>query len=150
MEGNAVAFETTEESDGTLHLLDLCPLFYELASPTSRKVYIIDELDRSMHALLTIALLQDHLATRSIDTRTQLIFTTHDMMLMTQEIFRRDEMWLLERGPNGETQVECLADYKDVRYDKDVRKAYLQGRFSGVPHLKPFGHREPAQAELAL
>lgn len=148
--GNPVAFETTEESDGTLRLLDLCPLFHELASPTSRKVYIIDELDRSMHALLTIALLQHHLATRSTDTRTQLIFTTHDMMLMTQDIFRRDEMWFIERGTHGETQMECLADYKDVRYDKDVRKAYLQGRYSGVPHLKPFGHREAAQTELAL
>jgi len=148
--GKPVAFETSEESDGTLRLLDLCPLFHELGSPNSRKVYIIDELDRSMHALLTTALLQHHLATRSADTRTQLIFTTHDMMLMTQEIFRRDEMWFIERGSNGETQMECLADYKEVRHDKDVRKAYLQGRYSGVPHLKPFGQREPMQATLAL
>jgi len=148
--GKQVAFETTEESDGTLRLLDLCPLFHEISSPTSRKVYVIDELDRSMHALLTMALLQNHLATRATDTRTQLIFTTHDMMLMTQEIFRRDEMWFIERGLHGETQMECLADYKEVRYDKDVRKAYLQGRYSGVPHLKPFGSREPAQATLAL
>lgn len=148
--GNPVAFETTEESDGTLHLLDLCPIFHELSSPISRKVYIIDEFDRSMHTLLSTALLQNHLATRSAGTRTQLIFTTHDVMLMTQEIFRRDEMWLIERGPHGETQIECLSDYKDVRYDKDVRKAYIQGRYSGVPHLKPFGSREPVQTTLAL
>ena len=140
-EGKSVLFETSEESDGTLRLLDLCPLFHELASPKSRKVYIIDELDRSMHALLTTALLQHHLATRTTDTRTQLVFTTHDMMLMTQEIFRRDEMWFIERSEHGGAQMECLSDYKDVRYDKDVRKAYLQGRFSGVPHLKPFGGR---------
>ena len=140
-DGKPVLFETSEESDGTLRLLDLCPLFHELASPTSRKVYVIDELDRSMHALLTTALLQHHLATRTADTRTQLIFTTHDMMLMTQELFRRDEIWLIERGELGGAQMECLSDYKDVRYDKDVRKAYLQGRFSGVPHLKPFGGR---------
>lgn len=145
-EGKPVAFETTEESDGTLRLLDLCPLFHELASPTSRKVYIIDELDRSMHALLTMALLKNHLATRSADTRTQLIFTTHDMMLMTQEIFRRDEMWFMERGSHGQVQMECLSDYKEVRYDKDVRKAYLEGRFSGVPHLKPFGGRTAKRA----
>lgn len=148
--GNSIAFETSEESDGTLRLLDLCPVFHELSSSESRKVYIIDELDRSMHALLTMALLQNHLASRGPDTRSQLIFTTHDMMLMTQEIFRRDEMWFIERGPNGETQMECLSDYKDVRYDRDVRKAYLQGRFSGIPHLKPFGSRQPTQATLPL
>ena len=39
------------------------------------------------------------------------------------------------------TSMECLSDYKDLRYDKDVRKAYLEGRFSGVPHLKPFRRR---------
>jgi AAA15 family ATPase/GTPase len=150
LNGNRVAFETSEESDGTLRLLDLCPLFHELNLAESRKVYIIDELDRSMHTLLTMALLQNHLATRGNDTRTQLIFTTHDMMLMTQEIFRRDEMWFIERGPNGQTEMECLSDYKDVRYDKDVRKAYLQGRYSGIPHLKPFGTRQPIQAKLPL
>ena len=148
--GKPVAFETSEESDGTLRLLDLCPLFHELNLPTSRKVYVIDELDRSMHAMLTIALLQTHLATRGPDTRTQLIFTTHDLLLMDQDIFRRDEMWFIERGPNGETQMECLSDYKDVRADKDVRKAYLEGRYSGVPHLRPFGGREPTQATLPL
>lgn len=149
-DGKPVGFETMEESDGTLRLLDLCPVFHELGSATSRKVYIIDELDRSMHALLTTALLQNHLATRGTETRTQLIFTTHDMTLMTQEIFRRDEMWFIERGPNGDTQMECLSDYKEVRYDHDVRKAYLHGRYSGVPHLKPFASREPTQATLAL
>ena len=148
--GKPVLFETTEESDGTLRLLDLCPLFHELASATSRKVYVIDELDRSMHAMLTTALLQHHLATRTADTRTQLIFTTHDMMLMTQDVFRRDEMWFIERGDHGQVQIECLSDYKDVRYDKDVRKAYLQGRFSGVPHLKPFGKREEKPASIPV
>lgn len=148
--GKRVPFETSEESDGTLRLLDLSPFFHELNSPTSRKIYIIDELDRSMHTLLTMALLQNHLATRRSDTRTQLIFTTHDTMLMTQELFRRDEMWFIERGRNGETQLECLSDYKDVRSDKDVRKAYLEGRYSGVPHLRPFGGREPTQATLPL
>jgi uncharacterized protein len=148
--GNPVAFETSEESDGTLRLLDLCPLFHELNSPGSRKVYIIDELDRSMHTMLTTALLQTHLSTRTPGTRTQLIFTTHDLMLMTQEVFRRDEMWFIERGPNGETQIECLTDYKDVRSDKDIRKAYLQGCFSGVPDLKSLGDGKPMQATLPL
>jgi hypothetical protein len=139
--GQPVAFETTEESDGTLRLLDLSPIFHELASPTSRKVYIIDELDRSLHTLLTTALLEYHLSTRGAATRTQLIFTTHDIMLMTQEIFRRDEMWFIERGDHGGARIECLSDYKEIRFDKDVRKAYVQGHFSGIPRLKAFPER---------
>ena len=116
----------------------------------SRKVDIIDELDRSMHAMLSEALLRNHLATQGPDTRSQLIFTTHDMMLMTQEIFRRDEMWFIERGRNGETRMERLSDYKEVRNDKDVRKAYLQGSYSGIPHVRPFSSRGPTQATLPL
>lgn len=149
-DGKQVAFETSEESDGTLRLFDLSPLFHELASPTSRKVYVIDELDRSMHTQLTAALLQSYLGSRSEKTRAQLIFTTHDVQLMTQEIFRRDEMWFIERGLHGETEMECLSDYKEVRYDKDVRKAYLEGRFSGVPHLKTFGQRTTKSVEPLL
>lgn len=146
-EGKKVPFESSEESDGTLRLFDLSPLFYELASPKSRKVYIIDELDRSMHTQLTAALLQNYYNSRSADTRAQLIFTTHDVQLMTQELFRRDETWFMERGPHGEMNMECLCDHKDVRYDKDVRKAYLEGRLTGVPHLKPFGRRTIRSAE---
>src|SRR5690242_570884 len=99
-----------------------------------------------MHTMLTTALLQTHLSTRGPGTRTQLIFTTHDLMLMTQKVFRRDEMWFIERGPSGETKLESLTEYKDVRSDKDIRKAYLEGCFSGVPRLRSFDVGKPTQA----
>ncbi len=137
-EGKKVPFETSDESDGTLRLFDLSPVFHDLATPGCRRVYVIDELDRSMHTQLTEALLEHYNGTRSKDTRTQLIFTTHDVLLMDQALLRRDEMWFIERGKHGEMLLESLSDYKEVRYDKDVRKAYLEGRFSGVPRIKPF------------
>jgi len=140
-EGRQVLFETQDESDGTLRLLDLAPVFHDLEVPGCRRVYVIDELDRSMHTQLTEALLRQYCDTRSKNTRTQLIFTTHDTMLMDQDLLRRDEMWFIERGKGGDTMLESLSDYKDVRYDKDVRKAYLEGRFSGLPHLRPFVRR---------
>ena len=140
-EGKKIAFETSDESDGTLRLFDLAPIFHDLDAPNSRRVYVIDELDRSMHTQLTEALLKHYFASRTKETRTQLIFTTHDVLLMDQSLLRRDEMWFIEREKSGETLLESLSDYKDVRYDKDVRKAYLEGRFSGVPRIKPFSRR---------
>lgn len=145
-EGKKVPFETSDESDGTLRLFDLSPVFHDLATPGCRRVYVIDELDRSMHTQLTEALLEHYNGTRSKDTRTQLIFTTHDVLLMDQALLRRDEMWFIERGKHGETLLESLSDYKEVRYDKDVRKAYLEGRFSGVPRIKPFIRRSVPEA----
>ena len=47
----------------------------------------------------------------------QLIFTTHDLMLMDQNILRRDEMWVMERDEKESTQLYAISDYKDLRYD---------------------------------
>ncbi|QKS29256.1 MAG: ATP-binding protein [Candidatus Accumulibacter similis] len=140
-EGREVHFETVDESDGTLRLLDLAPILHDLERPGARRTYVIDELDRSMHNQLTEALLQHYLTTRSSATRTQLVFTTHDLQLMDQRLLRRDEIWLIERGPHGETLLESLADYQGLRADRDIRKAYLDGRFSGIPHLAPLRAR---------
>ena len=140
-DGEEVQFEMNDESDGTLRLFDLAPAFHDLGSSKSRKVYVIDELDRSMHTHLASALVELYFSTLTKDTRSQLIFTTHDSTLMEQRLFRRDEIWFIQRGVHGNTEMESLSNYKDVRHDKDIRKAYLLGRFSGVPHLKSFGGR---------
>lgn len=141
-EGRQVAFETSEESDGTLRLFDLSPVFYDLATEGGRKTYVIDELDRSMHTQLCEALLESYFAERSPETRSQLIFTTHDVELLDQKLLRRDEVWFIEHGDYGECRLQRLSDYKEVRHDKDIRRAYLDGCFAGVPHLRTFKKRE--------
>ena len=69
------------------------------------------------------------------NTRSQLLFTTHDVLLMDQKLFRRDEMWIVERTIQGESSLVPFSEYKDVRYDKDIRKSYLQGRLGGIPRI---------------
>ena len=96
---------------------------------------MIDEVDRSLHTLLTRRLLQAYLASCSADSRTQLLLTTHDVLLMDQQLLRRDEMWVAERKLNGVSILVSFSDYKDVRYDKDIRKSYLQGRLGGIPRI---------------
>ena len=54
---------------------------------------------------------------------------------MDQKLFRRDEMWVAERDQDGCSTLQAFSDYKDVRYDKDLRKSYLQGRLGGIPNL---------------
>ena len=67
--------------------------------------------------------------------RSQLLLTTHDVLLMDQDLFRRDEMWVVERDREGVSALLPFSDYRDVRHDKDIRKSYLQGRLGGVPRL---------------
>lgn len=134
-DGNEINFEMWRESDGTHRIIDLLPAFLAVSEQDSRKVFVIDELERSLHSLLTRQLLAGYLASCSPSSRAQLLFTTHDISLMDQSLFRRDEMWLTERDSDGNTKIFSFSDFKDVRYDKDVRKSYIQGRLGGVPRL---------------
>ncbi len=133
--GTEVKFEMRNESDGSRRLIDLLPAFLEVAAKGSSKVYVIDELNRSMHTLLTRRLLEAYLGTCTPESRSQLLFSTHDVLLMDQNLMRRDEMWVAERDAEGVSSLIAFNEYRDIRYDKDIRKSYLQGRIGGVPRI---------------
>jgi len=134
-DGTQAKFEMWQESDGSQRVIDLLPAFLALAATDANRVFVIDELDRSLHTLLTRCLLENYLSTCTTETRSQLLFTTHDVLLMDQDLLRRDEMWVAQREAFGASSLTPFSDYKDVRYDKDIRKSYLQGRLGGIPKL---------------
>ena len=134
-DGTEAKFEMRHESDGSQRVIDLLPAFLELSAQISKKVYVIDEVDRSLHTLLTRRLIEAYLANCTTETRTQLLLTTHDVLLMDQQLLRRDEMWVAERDATGASSLISFSEYKDVRYDKDIRKSYLQGRLGGIPRI---------------
>lgn len=134
--GGAVGFDIAEESEGTERLIDLLPAFYELTSAGTDKVFFIDELDRSLHTHLTRKLIESFLVSRTPTSRAQLLFTTHDPLLLDQDLLRRDEVWFITKEPGGHSELTALSDFKGVRNDKDIRKSYLLGRFTGVPDVR--------------
>ena len=134
-DGAEARFEMRQESDGSQRIIDLLPAFLQLSEKSISKVFVIDELDRSLHTLLTRRLIEAYLANCSPETRSQLLLTTHDVLLMDQDILRRDEMWVVERSRLGGSALLGFSDYRDVRYDKDIRKSYLQGRLGGIPRI---------------
>ena len=136
-DGTEANFALSQESDGSQRLIHLLPAFVDLATDDSKRVYVIDEVDRSLHALVTRCLLEDYLAACGTNTRTQLLLTTHDVLLMDQRWMRRDEMWVTERDDSGASSLLSFSEYRDVRYDKDIRKSYLQGRLGGIPRIVP-------------
>ena len=54
--GKEVLFEMRQESDGTQRLLEFVPMLLDLKNNDS--VYLIDEIDRSMHPMLSRKLLE--------------------------------------------------------------------------------------------
>ena len=69
------------------------------------------------------------------NTKGQLIFTSHESNLLDLDIFRQDEIWFVEKdNKSGDTKMYSLSEFKP-RYDLDIRKGYLKGRFGAIPFL---------------
>ena len=136
-DGTEARFDIRQESDGTRRLIDLLPAFLSLTGQETERVFVIDEVDRSLHTLLVRNLIENYLAGCSTGSRSQMLFTTHDVQIMDQQLLRRDEMWATERDDSGASTLIPFSAYKDIRYDKDIRKSYLQGRLGGIPHVSP-------------
>ena len=117
-----------EESDGSIRLIDFIPMLIDLKLNTS--VYLIDEIDRSMHPMLSQKLLEYYFAFLDKERDTQLICTTHESNLLDLEIIRADEVWFVEKGKDGASHLTSLAEYKPR---EDIRKGYLQGRYGAIP-----------------
>lgn len=130
-EGNKIPFDLTEESDGTQRLLDFIPAFDGILN--SEMSFFIDEIDQSLHPALLKGLINKIMSNEN--TKGQLIFTTHESNLLSLDIFRQDEIWFTEKNKiTGSSQIYSLSDFKP-RYDLDIRKGYLKGRFGAIPFL---------------
>lgn len=128
-DGGIEKFTAAEESDGTNRLLDYLPAFYTAIK--SKHIYLIDEIERSIHPLLIKELIKKF--SHDELTNGQLIFSTHESNLLDQDIFRPDEIWFAEKN-NGATEVYALSEFKE-HHTIDIRKGYLNGRYGGIPFL---------------
>lgn len=124
---NNILFELSEESDGTRRLLDLL----EILLTAESKTYVIDELDRCLHPSLSYKFIETFME-RAAKRNVQLIVTTHESRLMDFDLLRRDEIWFVEKNKVGESHMYSLEEYNE-RFDKKIDKAYLEGRYGGVP-----------------
>lgn len=126
-------FEFSEESDGTRRLFDLLDI---LINGEKNKVYVIDEMERSLHPKLTYRFMELFIELLK-DNNVQLIFTTHESTIMDQDLLRRDEIWFVERNRENVSLLYSLDRFKE-RYDKKISKAYLEGRYGAIPVFKKF------------
>ena len=137
----SVLFELDEdESQGTQK-------FFALSAPVldtleKGKILLIDELDASLHPMLTECFIQLFNNKELNKHNAQLIFVTHDIHLLSvPELFERDQIWFTEKNKYGSTDLYSLLEFrknnkgKDVRATDNLEKHYLQGRFGGVPYI---------------
>jgi len=132
--GELVEFDKDLESRGTNKLFQLVPFFTMILSQGATA--LIDEIEASLHphiAELMIKLFND--PTVNINNA-QLIFTTHDMSLMSQDVLRKDQVYLSDKTPESGTQFLCLESFDSSLKDSSpFAKWYNEGRLGGIPAI---------------
>ena len=121
-------FGAYEESDGTIRIFELLDIIF-----SKDKVYVIDELDNSLHPLLVNGFLSKFLREKN---NTQLIVTTHESKTLDFDLVRRDEIWFVEKNIDCSSKLYSLEEFKDIaRFDRKIDKAYMEGRFGGIANI---------------
>lgn len=130
-------FVYKEESDGTRRIFEFMDMLLNKQQDT---IYVVDELERSLHPKLTAHFLELFMQSHQTD-KIQLLFTTHESTIMDQDLFRRDEIWFIERNSDNVSNIYSLDKFKE-RYDRILSKAYLEGRYGAIPILSSFDFSE--------
>ncbi len=99
-------------------------------------MFVVDEIERSLHPNL-VRNFFEFILDKCENINSQLIVSSHEATLLTQKLLRKDEIWFAVKNKEGATKLHSLEDY-NVRFDKEIMKDYLIGRFKGVPK---FGNR---------
>ena len=128
------------ESNGTKKMLALYkPLKYVL---DHGGVMFIDELNDRLHPLLVRNIILTFLTPEININHAQLILTTHDVWQFSNELLRRDELWVTDKDRKGVSTLYSVADFKDeegkkIRRNEALAKNYLVGNYGGIPSLRP-------------
>lgn len=117
--------------------------FFHISAPILNtleegKILLIDELDASLHPILTAHLVS--LFNNPVINlhQAQLIFVTHDTNLLRPELFRRDQVWLTEKSKFAATELFSLSQFKGIRSKEAFERQYLFGNYGGVPYISDF------------
>ena len=135
-DGKLVSIPLANESSGTIKAINI--IFDILTSP-KESVCIADDFDAHLHPKLLRAIIE--LFTSSENESRQLIFNSHDIINMSNKLFRRDEIWFAYRDEDYSTQyvpLSNIVNYKGemIRKDAVYSKQYLEGRFGADPFIK--------------
>lgn len=129
----------SDESSGTRKLFGLLPFIAD--SLIDGKTLVVDELDAKIHPVLLRHIIMMYNDMEVNRNGAQLIFTSHDLSTMNNEIFRRDEIWFVAKGSGQNSMLYSLVEFKNgkgesVRKDAKFDKQYLEGKYGADPYMR--------------
>jgi hypothetical protein len=133
-DGELIRFTSNMESTGTNRLFKMLPIFIEVLKDGS--VLFIDEIESSFHphlAELLIKIFNDAVVNVN---NAQLIFTTHDLSLMSSTLLRKDQIYLTEKTVENGSEYRCLEDFdSSLKDNSPFSKWYNEGKLGGIPKI---------------
>lgn len=135
-DGKLIEFDSNrDESRGSVRLIKLAQFLIDALK--KGKVLVVDDLNISFHPFLTKFLVEQFLRLNTNPNNAQLLFTTHESTIMSQDFFRRDEIWFTKLDSNQMTEVYPLTDFKPLKGSSKERLEvkYLKGKYGALPHV---------------
>lgn len=122
------------DSSGTQKIVALAGFIYDALA--NDKILVIDELSDGLHHIISRAIVS--MFNNELNKGSQLIFTTHDLLLLdTKKLMRKDQIYLTDIKDNQHAQLCCLTEFTSaedkIRGTENICDYYLKGRFGAVP-----------------
>lgn len=132
-DGRQVLFDFTEESAGVRALIDLAGALYQMKDGGGTLFF--DDSFNLYHPALTRSILE---AIHDKDNLIQVCFSSHDVSLIDEEIFRRDQILFVEKDSKGASKIFSLVEFRNNDSKANWRMKYLHGRYGATPILNVF------------
>jgi ABC-type transport system involved in cytochrome c biogenesis ATPase subunit len=148
--GTALPLRWETESAGTHRLFALAGPWFDILQ--AGRVVCIDELETSMHPLMVRELLRLLFSSQENTRQAQILFTTHNPLLLDPTLIRRDQVWFADKDNEGMAHLYPLTDY-EPRQGESLVRGYMAGRYGAVPFIPAgllggFSEASPPPAEV--
>ncbi len=130
--GETFPIAWADESDGTRRFFSVLGPWIDAVR--QGQVICVDELETHLHPSLAAELLRFLFKITGTASQCQLLFTTHNPLLLDMTLLRRDQIWFADKNNEGESFLYPLTDYKP-RADESLVRGYLSGRYGAVPFI---------------
>ena len=101
---------------------------------------VIDELDLSLHPLLSQKIIELFNTPKINKKHAQLVFTTQDTNLLKKKNFHKSQVWFTEKDKYGATHLTSLVEYKNIDSKFDYEQNYIMGKYGAIPYLGAFDY----------
>lgn len=127
-----VPLDWDRESAGTHRLFSLIGPWLDILK--EGYTVCIDEIETSMHPIMVRELLKLFFSEKENTGGAQIIFTTHNPLLLDSTLMRRDQVWFTDKDDEGAVHLYPLSDYKP-RGGESLIRGYMAGRYGAVPFV---------------